>query len=176
MNLINTNFNGLYIIKNNRFLDERGWFEKKYHNELLSHSISKVHESYVSLSNQGVLRGLHFQIGQHAQSKLVTALSGSFIDIGVDLRKSEPTFGKVFMYEVNSKNPISIFLPGEFAHGIYVLEKNTILLNYAGNTYTPGMEGGIHWASIPELNFISDPIISEKDENLPSLQEVLIKL
>lgn len=176
MNLVKTAFNGLYIVENNRVIDQRGWFEKKFHSDLLSQANSNVGESYSSLSKRGVLRGLHFQGGQFSQSKLVTALTGSFIDIAVDLRRSEATFGKVFIHEVDSRKATSIFLPGEFAHGIYALEDNTILLNYAGSVYAPGLEGGINWSSIPELQFISNPILSEKDANLPSLDQVLSQL
>ncbi len=176
MKLLDTNFKGLYVIENHRLYDDRGWFEKKYNSELLNAVSDTVGESYVSLSNKGVLRGLHFQAGSSSQSKLVTCISGSFIDIAIDLRKEEPTFGKVFMQEIDSRKSISVFIPGEFAHGIYALEDKTILLNYAGTVYSPGNEGGINWRSIKELDFLGSPIVSEKDLNLPYLDEVLDKL
>lgn len=176
MKIIQTKFNGLFIVENSRIIDQRGWFEKKHHSELLSGITPLVGESYTSMSSRGVLRGLHFQSGAFAQSKLITCLFGSFIDIAVDLRKNEPTFGQVFMHEVDSREAISIFIPGEFAHGTYALEDNTILLNYAGSVYAPGSEGGIKWDSIKELNFIRNPIISDKDMNLPEIDFVLRSL
>jgi dTDP-4-dehydrorhamnose 3,5-epimerase len=148
MEVINTKFSGLNLIKNTRIEDSRGWFEKKYNGEILKGLSPNVGESYVSISKKGVLRGLHFQSGSSAQSKLVSCLSGSFIDIAVDLRKSEPTFGQVFLHEIDSRSAISLFIPGDFAHGIYALESNTIMLNYAGSLYAPGNEGGINWKSI----------------------------
>jgi dTDP-4-dehydrorhamnose 3,5-epimerase len=173
MKIIDTEFKGLKIIENNRIKDDRGWFEKKFHQELLKGITGSVGESYVSKSSKGVLRGLHFQTGKSAQSKLVTCLSGSFIDIAIDLRKEEPSFGKVFMYEVDSRKSASVFVPGEFAHGIYVLEDDTVLLNYASTVYSPGCEGGINYQSVLELRFISNPIVSEKDRVLPTIEQVL---
>ena len=171
-----TEFPGLKLINNNRILDNRGWFEKKFQSILLSELNMQVKEVYASHSARGVLRGLHFQSSANAQPKLVTCISGSFIDIAVDLRADLPTFGKVFIHEINSRNPISVYVPGEFAHGIYSLEENTIMLNMAGAIYSPGNEGGILWSSIPELAFINDPILSEKDANLPTLTEVISAL
>lgn len=173
MNIKKTGFRGLYIIDNIRIVDDRGFFEKKYNQDLLKDLNIKVGESYVSLSKKGVLRGLHYQKGEASQSKLVTCIRGSFLDIAVDLRKSEPTFGRVFIKEIDCRQPVSVFVPGEFAHGIYSLEEDTVLLNHAGSVYSPGNEGGINWASIDELTFINNPIVSEKDLNLPNLDEVL---
>ncbi len=173
MKLIDTDFEGLFIVENQRIDDQRGFFEKKFNQELLSRITKNVGESYVSRSSKGVLRGLHFQRGLAAQTKLVTCISGSFIDIAVDLRKEKETFGRVFLYKVDSREPISLFIPGEFAHGIFALEDNTVLLNYAGSVYSPGNEGGILWSSVTELDFIKNPIISEKDSALPSLKIIL---
>lgn len=173
MKIVDTEFEGLFIIENIKIEDERGTFEKKFSSELLSKVMSNVGESYTSISKKGALRGLHFQKGSFAQAKLVTCLSGAFIDFAVDLRKEQKTFGKVFMMEISSNSAKSIYIPGDFAHGIYAIEDNTILLNYAGSVYRPGDEGGIKWNTIPDLKFIDNPLVSEKDSNLPSLETVL---
>jgi dTDP-4-dehydrorhamnose 3,5-epimerase len=173
MNKINTPFDGLYIIENNKIFDDRGWFEKKYHAELMSDISPIVGEVYTSMSNKNVLRGLHFQRGHKGQSKLVTCLAGSFIDIAVDLRKEKSTFGQVFTYKLDSRGSNSVFIPKEFAHGIFALEDNSILLNIAGSVYSPGDEGGILWSSLKELSFVNNPLLSDKDANLPSWEEIV---
>jgi dTDP-4-dehydrorhamnose 3,5-epimerase len=176
MNKINTPFDDLYIVENNRIYDDRGWFEKKYHAELMSDISPIVGEVYTSLSNKNVLRGLHFQRGEKGQSKLVTCLAGSFIDIAVDLRKDKSTFGHVFTYKLDSRSSNSVFIPKEFAHGIFALEDNSILLNIAGSVYSSGDEGGILWSSLKELSFINNPMLSDKDANLPSWEEIVDSL
>ena len=173
MKIVETNFKGLYIIQNNKIEDERGWFRKTYHEAMLKTIVTKIGETYVSLSKKGVLRGLHFQKGNAAQSKLITCLAGSFIDVAIDLRRNEPSFGQVFFQELNSGDGQSIYVPSEFAHGVYTTQDNTILLNQAGNVYSPGDEGGINWRSVKELRFIKDPIVSEKDNGLDNLENVL---
>jgi dTDP-4-dehydrorhamnose 3,5-epimerase len=108
-----------------------------------------------------------------AQSKLITCIKGSFLDIAVDLRPKQPTFGKCFIYEINSNTTKSLLIPGEFAHGVYALEDDSILLNMANNDYSPSDESGVNWNSIPELGFIKAPTVSSKDSLLPSLEDIL---
>lgn len=172
MNRIKTNFDGLFIIESIRVSDNRGYFEKKY-DLSLREFMPKIYETYISSSNKNVLRGLHFQRGMSAQSKLITCIKGSFLDIAVDLRPKQPTFGKCFIYEINSNTTKSLLIPGEFAHGVYALEDDSILLNMANNDYSPSDESGVNWNSIPELGFIKTPTVSSKDSLLPSLEDIL---
>ena len=173
MKIKKTKFNGLYIVENNRFSDGRGWFEKKFNSLELSGLLQGVTESYISKSVKGALRGLHFQEGEFAQDKLVTCVCGRFVDIALDLRKGEPTYKQVFMHELAEDDPFAIFVPGGFAHGIFSLENDTMLLSYASGAYNANNEMGILWKSIPELNFISNPIVSDKDSGLQRLEEYL---
>ena len=173
MKIKETKFNGLYIVQNDKIEDHRGWFRKIYHEEMLISIVKNIGETYVSLSKQGVLRGLHYQKGNAAQSTLITCLAGGFIDVAIDLRKHEPSFGQVFLHELNAGDGQSIYIPPEFAHGIYTTQDDTILLNHAGSVYAPGDEGGINWSSINELKFIKNPIVSEKDSSLDTIEKVL---
>lgn len=173
MQIKKTRFNGLCIVEYNRLSDGRGWFEKKFNSLDSAGLIQGVTESYISKSVKGALRGLHFQQGEFAQDKLVTCVCGRFIDIALDLRKCEPTYKQLFMHELDGNDPVAIFVPGGFAHGIYSLEHDTVLLSYASGAYNASEERGILWRSIPELSFISDPIVSEKDAGLQRFEEYL---
>jgi len=172
---IKTDFDGLFIIKPIRVPDNRGYFEKKY-DLSLRELMPMICETYISSSNKNVLRGLHFQRGISSQSKLITCIKGSFLDIAVDLRPKQPTFGKCFIYELKSNATTSLLIPGEFAHGVYALEDDSILLNMASNDYSPSDESGINWNSIPELGFIKTPTVSSKDSLLLPLDDILKKI
>lgn len=125
----------------------------------------------ISYSSKGVLRGLHFQKPPDEQAKLVWVLDGAVLDVAVDLRKNSPTFGKSVKLILESKSRNMLFIPEGFAHGFLALENSLFQYKCSGE-YKPGSEGGIIWND-PDLNIewgIADPIISEKDLQLPSFK------
>lgn len=128
-----------------------------------------------SKSSYGVLRGLHFQKGPHAQSKLVRVVKGKVLDVAVDIRKGSPTFGKYVAVELTEDNHRQVFIPRGFAHGFVVLSKEVIFQYKCDNLYAPQSEGAIAWDD-PEIGIdwgipAQDIILSEKDKYHPKLSE-----
>jgi dTDP-4-dehydrorhamnose 3,5-epimerase len=173
MNIISTGFNGLLILEPKVLGDSRGYFMESYNrNTLEGLSINTVFvQDNQSSSRKGVLRGLHFQRAPHAQTKLVRTLTGSILDVVVDLRKNEPTFGKHFSVELTGENKRQLLVPKGFAHGFIVLSDIAEVFYKCDEYYNQPADGGIHYSSVdvdwqlPSTSFI----LSDKDKNLPSL-------
>ena len=124
------------------------------------------------ISNKNVLRGLHYQLS-HPQGKLVQVVSGSILDVAVDIRLGSATFGKHYAVNLSSKNRKMLYIPEGFAHGYIVLSKFSIVLYKCTNIYNPSDEYGIKWDDA-DLNIkwgIRLPIISDKDNSLPYLKD-----
>lgn len=175
-----TKLKDCFVLTPSVFEDNRGYFfesfNKRKFQELTGLSIDFVQDNQ-SKSDRGVLRGLHFQIGDHAQSKLIRVIKGSIFDICVDLRKDSETFGQYFSIELNEKNNKQLFIPRGFAHGFLVLKDNTIINYKCDNFYNKNAERGIifndkqiniDW-DFPENNLV----LSEKDKQQPTLSEYL---
>jgi dTDP-4-dehydrorhamnose 3,5-epimerase len=159
----------LVLIHPRVYEDERGYFFESYNKNAFA--AAGITEEFVqdnqSLSQPGVLRGLHFQSGDFAQSKLVRVIKGSVLDVAVDIRAGSPTYGKHFAVELNERNKLMLYIPVGFAHGFLTLSENTIFSYKCGNVYHKDSEGGIMWND-PDLNInwgIIDPVLSEKDKN-----------
>ncbi|HPI79195.1 MAG TPA: dTDP-4-dehydrorhamnose 3,5-epimerase, partial [Cyclobacteriaceae bacterium] len=160
------------------FPDNRGWFMELYKDSLLPDTvpIAKFVQENLSFSKKGVIRGLHLQLEPYAQAKLVAVVHGKILDVVVDLRKGSGTFGAVFKSVLGGENRKMLFVPQGFAHGFSALEDSYFYYKCT-NTYSPGHESGIRWND-PQLNIdwqVSDPIISTKDQGLPSMEDLLIK-
>ena len=128
-----------------------------------------------SRSTYGVLRGLHFQRGEHTQAKLVRVLKGKVLDVAVDLRPDSPTFGEHFSLVLSAENRLQLFIPRGFAHGFVVLSEEAEFFYKCDNYYNKAAEGGIAHDD-PELNIDwgirpVDLIVSEKDQQNPLLKE-----
>jgi dTDP-4-dehydrorhamnose 3,5-epimerase len=167
MEIITTPFNGLLIIKPQIFYDPRGFFFESYNiNEYAKHGINcSFVQDNQSLSNNGVLRGLHFQNPPFAQDKLVRVISGSVLDVVVDIRKNSPTYGQHFKIELSGKNNLALFVPKGFAHGFVCLEDNTLFYYKCSAVYNRSAESGLLWND-PSLNIDwggENPILSDKD-------------
>jgi dTDP-4-dehydrorhamnose 3,5-epimerase len=138
-----------------------------------------IHDEFVqdneSMSDRGVLRGLHYQTGDHAQSKWVRVVSGSVWDVAVDLRTNSPTYGQHFGMTLSEENKLQMYIPRGFAHGFVVLTSPTIFCYKCDNYYNREAEAGIRFDD--ESLGISWPdvaksfVISEKDKNWPSLEQ-----
>ena len=120
-----------------------------------------------SKSSYGVLRGLHYQRGEHAQAKLVRVISGRVLDVAVDLRKSSPTFGRHVMVELSGDNKRQLFIPRGFAHGFLVLSQEAVFAYKVDNVYAPQAEASIRWddetVGISWPIDAKDVVTSEKD-------------
>jgi dTDP-4-dehydrorhamnose 3,5-epimerase len=170
MNIERTDFRDLLIIKNSIFTDVRGSFQESY-NEARFRVDTGLNLSFVqdneSVSKINVLRGLHLQIPPKGQSKLVRVSRGRVMDVVVDLRKSEPTFGRHFKIELSAENGQQLFIPEGFAHGFFTLEDHTIFSYKCSNYYSKEYERSIRWND-PALNIdwgCLHPLVSERDSN-----------
>jgi dTDP-4-dehydrorhamnose 3,5-epimerase len=170
MNIISTGIEGLLVIEPSIFEDERGYFYESYNKEKFD-SLGIFSAPFVqdnqSKSNKGVLRGLHFQNAPFAQGKLVRVISGSVLDVAVDLRKDSKTYGKHFSIKLTGDNKRIFWVPEGFAHGFSTLEDDTIFSYKCTNYYNKNSEGCILWNDF-DLNIdwgVLNPIVSEKDKN-----------
>lgn len=163
---------GLKVIEPTLFKDERGVFFESFNQQKFIQA--GITEDFVqdnqSVSNTGVLRGLHFQTGIHAQAKLVRVIKGSVLDVAVDLRKDSETYGKYYTLEINDKNNLMFYIPVGFAHGFIALEDNTIFVYKCSAFYNKQAEAGIIWNDTTlNINWGEQkPIISDKDAILPA--------
>ena len=176
MECIHTEIKDCFIIKPTVFSDNRGYFfesfnEQKF-NQITGLEIHFVQDNQAK-SDRGILRGLHFQKGAHAQAKLVRVLQGKVIDVAVDLRKDSPTYLQHIAVELSAENNLQLFVPRGFAHGYSVLEDNTVFGYKCDNYYNKEAEGGVFYAD-PKLNINwqlneDEIILSEKDKQLMNL-------
>jgi len=168
VNIEETFIKGLLLVKPSVHKDERGYFLESYNKKNLESIVNlEFVQDNESLSQKNVLRGLHFQKPPDAQDKLVRTITGSVLDIVVDLRKDSNTYGEHFKHILSDKNKTQLYIPAGFAHGFLVLENNTIFSYKCTRYYNKGSEDAILWND-KTLNIdwnIDNPIISEKDKN-----------
>jgi len=169
MEIIETKIKGLLIIKPKVFADDRGYFFESY-NEIVFKNNGvdvKFLQDNQSLSNAGVLRGLHFQAPPFEQGKLVRVITGAVLDVAVDIRKDSPTYGENITIELTEENKTMFYIPPGFAHGFATLRDNTIFSYKCTNVYNKASEGTIQWND-KDLNIkwnMTNPILSDKDLN-----------
>lgn len=178
MKAIETKLKGCFILEPTVFKDDRGYFFESYNqrefNQLIDQEINFVQDNQ-SYSIKGVIRALHYQVGQCAQAKLVRVLGGKVIDVAVDLRKDSPTFGEHVAVELSAENKKQLFIPRGFAHGFSVLSETATFFYKCDNFYNKEAEGGIIFND-KDLNInwglekVIKPIISDKDLILPFLK------
>lgn len=137
---------GLMVIEPTVHGDSRGYFMETYnYNDLKEAGLEKVFvQDNQSMSVKGVLRGLHFQ-KKYPQGKLVRVISGSVLDVAVDMRKGSPTYGKWYSVELTAENKKQFYIPEGFAHGFLVLSDTAEFCYKCTDFYHPGDEGGIAW-------------------------------
>jgi dTDP-4-dehydrorhamnose 3,5-epimerase len=169
MNIIETPLDGLFIVEPKIFEDVRGYFLESYNvNDFKKNG---MHTNFVqdneSNSSKGVLRGLHFQFPPYAQTKLIKAVTGSVLDVAVDIRKDSKTYAKYYSVILTGKNKKMFYIPEGFAHGFLALEDNTTIQYKCSNFYNKECDASIIWND-PTINIDwgidYEPIISEKDK------------
>ena len=177
MKIIETGFEGLYIVQPKVYSDSRGYFFESFKLEtfLMAGIPFNPVQDNESKSVKGVIRGLHYQLNPFAQAKLIRVVVGKIYDVAVDLRKSSKTFGKWYGIDLDSENKTQFFIPKGFAHGFSVLSETAVIQYKCDNLYNTQFERGIS-LNDPDLkidwnlkNII--PIISDKDLRHPGLNE-----
>ncbi len=175
MAFIKTDFPGLLIFEPAVHKDSRGYFFESYNKKNFKAEGLEINfiQDNQSKSSYGVIRGLHYQLAPHAQTKLIRVLNGKILDIAVDIRKGSPTYGKVFSLELSAENNKQVFIPRGFAHGFSVLSETAEVLYKCDEFYHKESEAGILYNDTA-LNIdwkipAEQAVISEKDISYPSL-------
>ena len=167
MKVTETGLSGVLVIEPDFFPDARGFFFESYNKQKYDSAGLDMNfvQDNISKSSKGIIRGLHYQVGEHSQGKLCQVLTGSVLDVAVDIRFGSPTFGKHFSIELSGENHKQIWIPPGFAHGFSVLEDETIFSYKCTALYSKADERAILYND-PELNInwrTDAPVVSEKD-------------
>lgn len=176
MTIIPTSIDDCFILEPRVFKDERGYFFETFNQHIFNKATGlnvKFVQDNESFSSKGVLRGLHYQIGEFTQAKLVRVVKGSVLDVAVDIRKGSKTYGEHISVELSETNKRQLFVPRGFAHGFVVLSETAIFSYKCDSFYDKASERGIIYND-PNLNIDwqlseNELIISEKDLILPKL-------
>lgn len=176
MNIIKTNLEGVLLIEPDVFYDQRGFFfesynQKKYYDLGIN---AKFVQDNISKSSKGTIRGLHYQIGENAQGKLCSVISGRVLDVAIDIQVGSPTFGNFYAVELDGEKKNQLWIPPGFAHGFSVLSDEVIFSYKCTNLYDKSAERAIRFND-PEINIdwqVENPIISEKDLKAPFLNQL----
>ena len=177
MKVIITAIDDVVIIEPDVFGDSRGYFFESYSQKKFDEQVRPIRfvQDNESKSKYGVLRGLHFQKGKDAQSKLVRVVKGRVLDVAVDIRKGSPTFGKYVAVELTEDIHRQLFVPRGFAHGFSVLSDEVIFQYKCDNLYAPESEGAVAWND-PDIGIdwqlpTEDVLLSAKDSTHPMLKD-----
>ena len=181
MKVTETHLKGCFVIEPTVFKDKRGSFFEVFNQKVFEKKIGlKVNfvQDNQSISQKGVLRGLHMQKGQFAQAKLVRVIQGRVLDVAVDVRKDSPTFGQHFSVELSGDNNKQLFVPRGFLHGFATLEDNTIVSYKCDNYYHKESEYGVIYND-PNFNIDwmlkkEEIFLSEKDKDLKKIHKFKI--
>ena len=179
MKFIQTKLKDCFIIEPKIFFDQRGYFIESYNKNTFENGIGQsinFLQDNQSHSSKGVLRGLHYQTGEHAQAKLVRVLHGEVLDVVVDIRPESETYGQHVSVLLSAENQLQFFVPRGFAHGFLVLSETATFFYKCDNFYNKDSEGGLMYND-PKLGIdwqfsAENLIISEKDQVLPNLENL----
>ncbi|MBQ6254644.1 MAG: dTDP-4-dehydrorhamnose 3,5-epimerase [Bacteroidales bacterium] len=178
MEVIKTEIDGVLILEPQVFEDPRGYFFESFNLREFREAVGDIQfvQDNESKSRRGVIRGLHFQKGEHAQAKLVRVVKGAVLDVAVDIRPGSPTFGKYVSAVLTGENHRQFFLPRGMAHGFRVLSDEAVFQYKCDNFYCPGADAGIAWDD-PEIRIdwmepLDGVTLSEKDKRNPRLSEI----
>lgn len=176
--VVQTSIPGVVIIEPTVFGDSRGYFFESWSQRDFDAAVQPIHfvQDNESRSTYGVLRGLHFQKGEYAQSKLLRVVRGRVLDVAVDIRPESPTFGKHVSVELSEDNHRQLFIPRGFAHGFVVLSEEAVCQYKCDCFYHKESEAGIAWND-PSLGIdwkipVEDIILSDKDRHNPLLKDI----
>jgi dTDP-4-dehydrorhamnose 3,5-epimerase len=177
MQITTTHIPDLKILEPRVFEDSRGYFFESYNEATFKHNgigFEFVQDNQSS-SSYGVIRGLHYQLPPHAQTKLVRVLYGTILDVVLDIRQGSPTFGQHYSIELSAENKKQLLVPRGFAHGFSVLSEKAVVLYKCDGFYNKESDAGILYND-PALNIdwkipADKAIVSEKDQVLPLFKD-----
>ena len=167
MKIIKTDIDGLLILEPNIFEDSRGKFIKTFTDDFFKENSLDIYikETYYSISNKDVIRGMHFQTPPHDHIKLVYVPYGSILDVVLDIRKNSDTYGKYFSTELSSNNGKILIIPKGLAHGFKSLENSTNVTYMQSTVYAPNNDGGIRFDSFGFDWKVESPELSTRDKS-----------
>jgi dTDP-4-dehydrorhamnose 3,5-epimerase len=171
---------GVFEVRLNPHIDERGFFMRTYDTDFFTNAgIEKkwVQENHSRSELKGIIRGLHFQFPPFAETKLIRCIRGAILDVFVDLRRDSETFGQWDCAELSEENKKLILIPRGFAHGFCTLTELSEVIYKVDNFYSKENEGGILWND-PLLDIIwpvRDPFLSQKDRTNQTFSEFVKK-
>lgn len=175
MPILKTDFPDLVIFEPVVYEDSRGYFFESYNEKVYSAEGIEIKfvQDNQARSTYGVIRGLHFQLAPHSQTKLIRALSGSILDVAVDLRKGSPTYGKVYTLELSAENKKQLLVPKGFAHGYSVISETAEVMYKCDAFYHKQSEGGLLYND-PKLGIdwqipADKAIVADKDLRHPGI-------
>ncbi|MGL5151885.1 MAG: dTDP-4-dehydrorhamnose 3,5-epimerase family protein [Clostridium sp.] len=173
MRVVTTRIKGVLILEGYKSQDERGEFYKIYNeDEFVKNNINfNMKESYYSVSNKNVIRGMHFQLPPFNHDKLVSLVKGSIKDVIIDLRKNSESYKKVISISLKDSSNKSIYIPSGCAHGFVSLEDDTIVLYNVTTGYNKDNDTGVRWDSIGYVWRVDNPIISDRDKGFKRLED-----
>lgn len=164
---------GCFNITPNVLSDDRGSFVKTFHKEIFDEQglESDFQEEYYSVSNRGVLRGMHFQTPPHEHAKLVYCISGHVMDAVIDLRSGSTTYGQYDVFDLKSDTANILYIPPGLAHGFYTISEQATLVYKVTTVYAPENDTGIRWdsAGIPWPD--KNPLLSPRDQSFQKLDD-----
>ena len=173
MTVVETTIQDVIVLEPAVYGDDRGYFFESYNTSKMPSAISEREwvQDNESKSTKGVLRGLHYQCGEHAQAKLVRVIAGEVYDVAIDLRKDSSTYGQYHAEILSGENKKQMYVPRGFAHGFLVLSDEAIFSYKCDNYYHKASEGGILYSD-PRIDIkwpidLVEILISEKDSSLP---------
>lgn len=169
MPFIKTDFPGLLIFEPVVFEDSRGYFFESYNEKIFSAAGVEIKfiQDNQAKSTFGVIRGLHFQLAPYSQTKLIRVLSGSILDVAVDIRQGSPTYGQAYSLELTAENKKQLLVPKGFAHGYSVLSETAEVMYKCDEFYNKQSEGGLLYND-PKLNIdwiipVNKAVVADKD-------------
>lgn len=180
MKFSRTKIHDVILVEPKVFGDDRGYFVETFRSDLFEQETgikTTFTQDNESRSDHGVLRGLHYQLPPHAQSKLVRVIEGKVLDVAVDIRTGSPTFGQHVSVELSAENKHQLFIPRGFAHGFVVLSETAVFAYKVDNYYSPECDRGLSFSD-PALNidWLLEPAalqLSDKDKHQPLLAEAM---
>jgi len=163
---------GVYAIECPHYPDSRGEFTKLFHSDaLLEQGIEFTPaESFLTRSKTGVVRGMHFQIGEASHSKIVACPKGRVLDVVVDIRPESENFNKPFSIELSEHTSTALLVGKGYAHGFLALDDDSWMLYFTSTVHCPPLDRGVLWSSIDFHWPIQKPILSDRDSRHPLIQ------
>lgn len=178
---IDTSLEGVFIIKNNRLQDSRGWFVRSFCSEQFTNWGLNTHWPQMNVSfneKKHSLRGFHFQKKPHGEIKFIRCTRGSVLDVIIDLRPTSPSYRQSFTIKLSEQIEQALYVPAGCAHGFMTLEDQSELFYLMGSSFHPDSARGFHWQD-PDLAIqwpALSPILSDKDAALPSFAQICAEL